>query len=238
MGVHRLHCEGRPELYFTENESNARRLWRVDNGSPYVKDGIHECVVHGNREAVNPAGEGTKAAAHYRLLVGAGERAVLRLRLAKAPDANDPGPGGMPVSPLAGPFDEFDRLVEARRREADEFYAGVIPARLADDGKRVMRQALAGLLWSKQWFHFDVRRWLEGDPTQPAPPPERKGGRNREWTHLYNDDVISMPDKWEYPWYAAWDLAFHTVALSLVDADFAKDQLVLFLREWYMHPNG
>jgi hypothetical protein len=237
-GVHRLHCEGQPDLYFTENESNARRLWGADNASPYVKDGVHECVVHGKREAVNPAGEGTKAAAHYRLKVGAGESAVLRLRLVKGRDVADPATGASEACALEGPFGDFDRLFETRRREADEFYADVIPERLADDGKRVMRQALAGMLWSKQWFHFDVRRWLEGDPAQPAPPPERKAGRNREWTHLYNDDVISMPDKWEYPWYAAWDLAFHTVALSLADPDFAKDQLVLFLREWYMHPNG
>jgi MIP family channel proteins len=190
-----------------------------------VKDALHECVVHGNREAVNPAGEGTKAAAHYRLHVAPGQSAVIRLRLAK-------------VDAVSAPLHTFDRVLAERRREADEFYAGIIPERLSGDARRVMRQALAGMLWSKQWFHFDVRRWLEGDPAQPAPPPERRTGRNREWTHLYNDDVISMPDKWEYPWYAAWDLAFHTVALALVDADFAKDQLVLFLREWYMHPNG
>jgi hypothetical protein len=221
-GRYRLSCDGASELLFTENESNARRLWGADNPSPYVKDAFHEFIVRGDREAVNPAGNGTKAAAHYRFIVPPGESAVIRLRLAKTDAA--------PVT--------FDRIFDRRRREADEYYAGIIPARLSDDGRRVMRQALAGMLWSKQWFHFDVRRWLEGDPTQPAPPPARKGGRNREWTHLYNDDVISMPDKWEYPWYAAWDLAFHMVALALVDADFAKDQLVLFLREWYMHPNG
>ena len=226
-GTYRLWCDGAPELLFTENESNARRLWGSDNPSPYVKDAFHEYVARGNREAVNHAHEGTKAAAHYRLRVAPGESAVLRLRLVRQ-DASAP----------RGPFDDFDRVFAERRREADEFHAGIIPARLSEDAGRVMRQALAGMLWSKQWFHFDIRRWLEGDPTQPAPPPERKKGRNREWTHLYNDDVISMPDKWEYPWYAAWDLAFHTVALALVDADFAKDQLVLFLREWYMHPNG
>ena len=171
-------------------------------------------------------------------MVAAGESAVAAAPPRQGLDVADTAPGASEVCALAGPFDDFDRLFEARRREADEFYADIIPERLAEDGKRVMRQALAGMLWSKQWFHFDVRRWLEGDPAQPAPPPERKAGRNREWTHLYNDDVISMPDKWEYPWYAAWDLAFHTVALSLADPEFAKDQLVLFLREWYMHPNG
>ena len=270
-GVYRLHCVGEPALYFTENDSNARRLWGADNPSPYVKDGIHERVVHGDHAAVNSNSEGTKAAAHYRLVVAPGESAVLRLRLAKWPtdthgtsaDSTAPGgavnetavartPSGRAPSGKAathkmaargmrvtvGPFDDFDRILAARRREADEFYAGIVPARLGDDAKRVMRQALAGMLWSKQWFHFDVRRWLDGDPSQPAPPAERKAGRNREWPHLYNDDVVSMPDKWEYPWYAAWDLAFHTVALAIVDPEFAKDQLVLFLREWYMHPNG
>src|SRR2546427_342832 len=143
-----------------------------------------------------------------------------------------PAPTGKPLGK------GFDTIVERRRREGDEFYADVVPPRLSDDARNVMRQALAGMLWSKQWFHFDVRRWLEGDPAQPAPPAERKRGRNSEWTHLYNDDVVSMPDAWEYPWYAAWDLAFHTIPLALVDPDFGKEQLVLFLREWYMHPNG
>ena len=238
-GVHRLHCEGQPELYFTENESNARRLWGADNASPYVKDGIHERVVHGHREAVNPAEEGTKAAAHYRLMVAAGESAVR----AAPPRARDGrgrrGPGCL-RGLRARPGRSTTSIASSRRGGGRPTSSTPTSSRtrLAEDGKRVMRQALAGMLWSKQWFHFDVRRWLEGDPAQPAPPPERKAGRNREWTHLYNDDVISMPDKWEYPWYAAWDLAFHTVALSLADPEFAKDQLVLFLREWYMHPNG
>jgi hypothetical protein len=224
-GPHRLDCEGAPELLFTENDTNAERLYGTPSASPYVKDAFHAYVIHGHREAVNPAGEGTKAAANYELRLAPGASAVLRLRLHRTP--GDPAP-----------FKTFDRLFEARRREADEFYGTVIPGRLGDDAKAVMRQALGGMLWSKQWYHFDVRRWLQGDPTQPAPPPERRHGRNHEWLHLYNDDVISMPDKWEYPWYAAWDLAFHTIALALVDPDFAKDQLVLFLREWYMHPNG
>jgi len=236
--LYRLHCDGAPELLFTENESNARRLWGADNSSVHVKDAFHERIVHGSGEAVNPAGEGTKAAAHYRVLVEPGASAVVRLRLAGQKVALAPAGGAGASKTESGAFDAFDRVFETRRREADEFYAGIIPDGLGQDAKAVMRQALAGMLWSKQWFHFDVRRWLDGDPAQPAPPPERRSGRNREWTHLYNDDVVSMPDKWEYPWYAAWDLAFHTVALALVDAEFAKDQLVLFLREWYMHPNG
>ena len=226
-GTYRLACDGEPELLFTENDSNLERLYGTPNPSPYVKDAFHEYLVHGRPETVNPLEEGTKAAAHYRLMVEAGARAVLRLRLTREGK-------GRPTRAFQG----FDRVVEAQRREADEFYATVIPDRLGADAAAVMRQALAGMLWTKQWFHLDVRRWLEGDPTQPAPSPERKRGRNADWAHLYNDDVISMPDKWEYPWYAAWDLAFHTISLALVDSDFAKDQLILFLREWYMHPNG
>ncbi len=224
--TYRLHCEGTPELLFTENETNFRRLYGIENGHRFVKDAFHEYVVHGQKDAVNFSQEGTKAAAHYTLQIPAGDGVVVRLRL------SDNQAGGNPFGP------EFDRIFRERQGEADEFYAGVIPARLSEDAKSVMRQALAGMLWSKQWYHYDLRRWLEGDPAQPAPPAERKHRRNREWGHLYNDDVISMPDKWEYPWYAAWDLAFHTVALALVDPDFAKEQLILFLREWYMHPNG
>jgi hypothetical protein len=226
LGRRWLLCEGAVDLLFTENDTNRTRLFGVANESAYVKDAFHDYVIGGRTEAVNPARVGTKAAAHYRLALGPGESATVCLRLTDA-------------APTVEPFGRaFDDTFAQRRREADEFYAGVIPARLSADGASVMRQALAGMLWSKQWFHFDVRRWLDGDPAQPAPPPERRDGRNRDWTHLYNDDVISMPDKWEYPWYAAWDLAFHAVPLALVDPDFAKEQLVLFLREWYMHPNG
>ena len=225
-GAYRLYCEGEPTLLFTENETNFRRLYTVENTSLYVKDAFHDYLIHGHKGAVNPAQEGTKAAAHYRLQLGPGQAAVVRLRLSNHESGGNPFGKG------------FDRLFAQRRREADEFYATLIPAKLSDDAQDVMRQALAGLLWSKQWYHYDVQRWLDGDPTQPPPPPERKRGRNHEWTHLYNEDVISMPDKWEYPWYAAWDLAFHTIALALVDPDFAKEQLILFLREWYMHPNG
>ena len=224
---YRLVCEGEPELLFTENETNAERLFGTSNVSPFLKDAFGEYVIHGRREAVNPAEEGTKATAHYALTVGAGATVVLKLRLTRVDQVSK-----------REMFVDFDQVFNARRREADDFYATVIPERLCADSRDVMRQALAGMLWSKQWFHFDVRRWLDGDSTQPAPSPERRRGRNAEWTHLYNDDVVSMPDKWEYPWYAAWDLAFHTIALALVDPDFAKDQLVLFLREWYMHPNG
>jgi hypothetical protein len=225
LGRRWLLCEGLPEFLVTENETNFRRLWGTANQSPYVKDGIGACIVDGARDAVNPYGVGTKAAARYHLHLAPGESMSVRLRLTDAVGAAPFGP-------------EFDRIVDLRRREADEFYATVIPGELSDDARNVMRQAFGGLLWSKQFYHYDVSRWLEGDPGFPPPSPERARGRNREWGHLYNEDVISMPDKWEYPWYAAWDLAFHTLALALVDADFAKAQLVLLLREWYMHPNG
>jgi hypothetical protein len=225
LGRRWLACDGQPELVFTENETNRARVFGTPNATPYVKDAFHAWLVDGLRDAVNPARTGTKAAAHYRLEIPAGVTVVTRLRLSD-------------TRPAAQTFDAFETTFAARRREADEFYAGVVPDTLSADARSVMRQALAGMLWTKQWYHFEVRRWLDGDPTQPAPPPERRHGRNAEWTHLYNDDVVSMPDKWEYPWYAAWDLAFHMIPLALVDSDFAKDQLVLFLREWYMHPNG
>jgi hypothetical protein len=225
LGMRRLFCEGAPRLLFTENETNAARLFGVANATSYVKDGIGEAIVSGRLEAVNPAEVGTKAAAHYAVSAPGGGDAVLRLRLTD----------GVPAD---GPFAAFDATLEARRAEADTFYAGLLPAERSEDARRVMRQAAAGLLWSKQFYHLDVRRWLTGDPTQPAPPLTRAVGRNHEWEHVYNEDVISMPDKWEYPWYAAWDLAFHTIPLALLDPEFAKAQLVLFLREWYMHPNG
>jgi hypothetical protein len=226
LGTYRLHAEGSPDLLFTENETNLRRLFDTENTERFVKDAFHEHVVGGRAGAVNPAREGTKAAAHYRLALGPGEAVTLRLRLTE---------GERPGSPFGA---EFEQAFAARRQDADEFYAAVIPRHLGADARRVMRQALGGLLWSQQWYHYDVRRWLAGDPTQPAPPPGRAGGRNHGWTHLYNEDVVSVPDKWEYPWYASWDLAFHAVALALVDPDYAKDQLILFLREWYMRPNG
>jgi hypothetical protein len=227
-GARWLYCEGAPELLFTENDTNTARLYNAPNSAPFVKDGINDYVVNGNRSAVNPAREGTKAAALYTLDINAGETAIVRLRLAKEPPDSD--------GELFGAA--FDRVFDERQSEADEFYANIIPAHLSDDARNVMRQAFAGMLWSKQFYHYVVKQWLEGDPAQPAPPAARKEGRNHEWTHLYNSDVISMPDTWEYPWYAVWDLAFHCVPLALVDPDFAKEQLILVLREWYMHPNG
>ena len=226
LGARWLYCEGAPELLFTDNDTNVQRLYQQPNARPWVKDGINDYVVGGRSDAVNPERAGTKAAARYRATLAAGQSVVARLRL-----TNSPIPGG----PFGG---EFDTLFGRRVREADEFYETVIPAKLSDDGRSVMRQAFAGLLWSKQFYHYDVARWLAGDPTAPAVSIERMRGRNHEWRHLYNDDVISMPDKWEYPWYAAWDLAFHTIPLALIDPEFAKAQLILFLREWYMHPNG
>ena len=209
-----LYCEGSPELLFTENESNTQRLFGVENRTPYVKDSINDYVVHGATEAVNPDHTGTKAAAHYSLTVGAGETVVVRLRLT---DSDFKGKNA---------FASFDKTFALRQREADEFYATVIPQDLSDDAKNVMRQGFAGMLWSKQFYHYVIKDWLQGDPGNPPPPAERKKGRNHEWTHLYNADVISMPDKWEYPWYAAWDLAFHCIPLALVDSDFAKEQLI------------
>jgi hypothetical protein len=224
-----LFCEGAPELLFTENETNNRRLLGFGNDSPYVKDGINDYVVHNAKEAVNPEQIGTKTAAHYPLTMGPGEALTVRLRLT---DQN------LQARRSATFGASFDRTFSARQQEADEFYATVIPSHISPDSRNVMRQALAGLLWSKQFYHYDVNRWLTGDPAGSEPPTERRQGRNWEWTHLYNADVISMPDKWEYPWYAAWDLAFHSIPLALVDSDFAKEQLTLLLREWYMHPNG
>ncbi len=225
-GARWLACDGAPELLFTENETNTRHVFGYDNGARYVKDGINDHVVHGASGTVNPDHTGTKVAAHYVVEVAPQESAVLRLRLSELP----------PTSPGVGR--DFDDVFAARQREADEYYATVIPHDLSPDARLVMRQSLAGLLWSKQFYHYVVKEWLEGDPGQPPPPPERLNGRNHDWMQLYNADVISMPDKWEYPWYAAWDLAFHCVPLALVDPDFAKDQLTLMLREWYMHPNG
>ena len=216
-----------PDLLFTNNETNIAKLYHAPNTSAYVKDAFHEYVVHGRGDAVNPAATGTKAAAHYRLHIPARGRIVLRMRLA--------GADAMPQSPFDALFDE---TFAARQRETDDFFAEHRPAGATDDELNVMRQAFAGLLWSKQFFHYIVQHWVEGDPAQPAPPAERRSGRNHDWPFLYNRDVISMPDKWEYPWYAAWDLAFHMIPFARLDPEFAKHQLTLFLREWYMHPNG
>src|SRR5579864_2252091 len=226
FGKRWLHCEGSPELLFTENETNMQRLFAVGNRTPYVKDGINDYIVHGAKDAVNPEHKGTKVSAHYDLRVGAGETITVRLRLSDS--------DFLKRDALA----DFNSIFQKRQREADEFYATLIPAELSADAQNVMRQGFAGMLWSKQFYHYVVKDWLRGDPDNPSPPPERKSARNHEWQHLYNADVISMPDKWEYPWYAAWDLAFHCVPLALLDPDFAKEQLILLLREWYMHPNG
>ncbi|MFI5316964.1 MAG: glucosidase [Myxococcota bacterium] len=216
-----------PPVLATENETNSERLFGAPNSSPCVKDAFHQHVVHGRTSATAVNGEGSKAAPHYRLEIPAGGQVVLRLRLSQAD------------TEMRQPFGpEFERVFAARIREADEFYAARIPHPLGSDEHRVARQAYAGILWSKQFYYYDVEEWLEGDPTQPPPPRERTRGRNADWRHLNNADVISMPDKWEYPWYAAWDLAFHLVTVARVDPDFAKDQLVLMLREWYTHPNG
>jgi hypothetical protein len=226
LGKYRLYAQAGGEPLFTDNETNAERLYGTPNPTPYVKDGIHERVVAGNLAAVNPEHTGTKASVWYIVSLEPGESKTIRLRLADRSDLADP----------LGTT--FAATLAARRREADAFYAGLNPFPISDDSLAIQRQALAGMLWSKQFYHYVVRDWLEGDPAQPPPPAGRKHGRNREWVHLYNDDILSMPDKWEYPWFAAWDLAFHVVPLAMIDADFAKSQLTVLTREWYMHPNG
>jgi hypothetical protein len=224
LGEATFQCEESPELLFTENETNASRLWGQSNPSPYVKDAFHDYVVSGKREAVNPSKAGTKAAAHYRLEVPAGSSKVVRLRLSAKPPAD--------------PFETFNETFAARLADADEFYDRITPRSLSEDERRVHRQALAGMLWSKQYYYFDLDKWLDEHQAHPLTGTAHRNVRNTEWFHMLNSDIISMPDKWEYPWYAAWDLAFHTIALSLVDFDFAKEQLLLMLRTLYAHPNG
>ncbi len=219
-----VYFETPDELLFTDNETNFRALYGQPNLTPHVKDAFHRYVVGGEVGAVNPERRGSKVAALRRLRLAPGASALVRARLSDAP--------------LDDPFGPFSDVVRRRRTEADEFYASAMPGGLADDEARVYRQALGGVLWSKQYYHFDVTRWLRGDPGQPPPPPDRQEGRNASWGHVYNSEVICMPDKWEYPWYAAWDTAFHAVSLALVDPDLAKEQLRLLLREWFMHPNG
>jgi hypothetical protein len=232
IGERFLYCDNKPTLLFTENETNTQRLLGVPNRTPYVKDGINEYIVHGRPDAVNPEKTGTKASAHYTLTVGVGESRVVRLRLSDtAPSAWAPQNG------QGSAFGGFDSTLETRRQEADEFYAKAIPSSLSADEANVMRQALAGMLWSKQFYYYDVEKWLEEHGADPF-KPSRDAPRNNQWHHMYNADIISMPDKWEYPWYAAWDLAFHIVALTLVDEDFGEQQLDLMLRESYLHPSG
>jgi Glycosyl hydrolase family 63 C-terminal domain len=218
-----------PPVLFTENETNQRRLFGVANTVPWVKDAFHDCVVGGIPAAVNPRPEGTKAAPHYHLHLLPGETRVLRLRLTG---------GATPVAPTPADAAGFDATVALRRQEADAFYATLCPPHLEDEGRRVLRQAYAGLLWSRQFYHYVVEQWLDGDHGLPIPPAKRLEGRNRDWRHLYARDVLSMPDKWEYPWFAAWDLSFHMLPLAHVDPDHAKYQIQTLLREWYMHPNG
>jgi len=224
LGTCWLYCDGAPEMLFTENESNTQRLWGHPGPSPYVKDAFHARVVEGRADAVNPAHTGTKAAAHYTLEVPAGGSQSIGLRLSGAK--------------LAKPFGDFEKVFKSRIADADEFYDRITPSSLDEDARRVHRQALAGMLWTKQFYYFDLEQWLVEHKSHPLLDPKGTGVRNREWFHMLNADIISMPDKWEYPWYAAWDLAFHTVALALVDFDFAKEQLQLMLKSLYLHPNG
>ena len=235
LGAYYLYCEGAGQLLFTENETNKERLFGSPNISPFVKDGFNDYVVDGNKAAVNPEQVGTKAAAMYTLEIGPGESRVVRLRLCSTPPdslAHRNGTGSVIGS-------DFESIFQARREEADAFYAAVIPDGVSADAHNVMRQALAGMLWTKQYYNYDVERWLRGDaPSQPEPPAGHVNGRNAAWYHMNCQNVLSMPDKWEYPWFAAWDLAVHTLPLALVDVDFAKEQLHQMIRAWYMHPNG
>jgi len=224
LGDYTLHCDGNPELLFCDNDTNVRRLYGQTEVQGFFKDAFHEFIIHGNSTAVNHDHTGTKAGALYRLTVPANGSTRIRVRLAKTGNTKT--------------FKDFDKVFAQRRMEADDFYAGLQSGIADEDARNVQRQAFAGMIWSKQFFHYDVAEWIKGDPAQPAPPSERKRSRNSDWQHLNNADIISMPDKWEYPWYAAWDLAFHTIPLALVDPDFAKQQLTLLTREWYMHPNG
>jgi hypothetical protein len=227
LAIERLPNGTAPKMLFTDNETNSARLFGIAGPTVYTKDAFYEYVVAGRADAVNPKAQGTKAAAYHPLMIPAGGQVTLQLRLCAEAEATSQPFGA-----------SFEQVFADRRRDADEFYAARIPPGLRDEERQVARQAYAGLLWTKEFYHYVVKDWLGGDPEQPAPPEVRKQGRNRDWTHLHNRDVISMPDKWEYPWYAAWDLAFHMLPFARLDPAFAKEQLVLFLREWYMHPNG
>jgi len=268
FGEYNLFCEAADNLLFTENESNAERLWTVRNAAPFVKDSINDCVVRDKIDIVNPQRVGTKAAAHYKFNIPPGESISIRLRLTRVDDLesahasravrgasprtspsgdNKKGSAGeaptdareaLPRGDSFDAFDDFDAVFRIRKEEADEFYADLAPPTLGEEHRAIQRQALAGMLWSKQFYHYIIDQWLDGDPAQPSPPSERQEGRNHEWRHLYNERVMSMPDKWEYPWYASWDLAFHCIPLALVDPHFAKAQLDIIVREWYQHPNG
>jgi Glycosyl hydrolase family 63 C-terminal domain len=224
FGDHNFYTDGEPEILFCDNDTNVRRLFGSNDATGYFKDAFHEYIVHGNQAAVNPENSGTKTGALYKLTIPAGGSKQIRLRLSKSENQK--------------PFSDFDGIFSARISDAGEFYAELQKGISSDDERNVQRQAFAGMIWSKQFFGYEVREWLQGDPAQPPPPAERKQGRNHDWPNINNAAVMSMPDKWEYPWYAAWDLAFHCIPLALVDAEFAKHQLTQLTREWYMHPNG
>ena len=230
----RFFCEGRPEFLFCENETNERRLWGIDAPGHVFKDGINDYLINGDLAAVNPERRGTKVAAHYRLMLPPRRSSRLQARLT----SEHPHPHRSALAELEMGGSGFDRVFDQRRTEADEFYAALQHDFSDADARLVQRQSLAGMLWSKQFYYIDIPEWLNGDPLQPPPPPARRHGRNSDWPHLNNADIIAMPDKWEYPWYAAWDLAFHAVTLALIDPGFAKNQLLLLTRDWYMHPNG
>ncbi|MGH6692045.1 MAG: MGH1-like glycoside hydrolase domain-containing protein, partial [Gammaproteobacteria bacterium] len=232
LGDRFFYAEGSPTWLFTENETNEERFGLTVNRTPYVKDSINDYVVQSRRDAVNPERQGTKAAAHYFLTIGAGASQVIRVRLT---DSAPPLDASLRTRPFGA---DFDAMVGRRHAEADEFYAAVIPSSLDADAKNVMRQSLAGMLWSKQFYNYDVDRWLSERGSDPFGRQLKVAPRNTHWHHMYNSDIISMPDKWEYPWYAAWDLAFHVLALTLVDEDFGKQQLDLMLHERYLHPSG
>ncbi|HSE42622.1 MAG TPA: glucosidase, partial [Acidobacteriota bacterium] len=224
LGSYWFYCDQSSEILFTENETNMQRLWNQPNATPYVKDAFHRYVMSGDKESVNPKKTGTKAAAHYVFDVPAGGSKTINLRMTASQSKN--------------PFQDFDEIFKNRIADANEFYERITPRTLNEDQSRVHRQALAGMLWGKQFYYFDLEKWLSEHRSHPLLESARQGVRNTEWFHMLNADVISMPDKWEYPWYAAWDLAFHTICLALVDFDFAKDQLLLMLRNLYFHPNG
>jgi hypothetical protein len=224
LGDYTFHLDVKTDLLFCDNETNLKILYGVDNRSPFTKDGINDFLVCGKHHAINTYATGTKVAMNYDITVKAGSSITLRLRL----DGNN----------IAHPFKDFNELFEKRLQEADEFYEELQTEIKSEDERLVQRQAFAGMLWSKQFYYYDVEQWLNGDPAQPTPPPQRKNGRNHEWKHLNNSDIVSMPDTWEYPWYAAWDLAFHCIPFAIIDPSFSKHQLLLLTKEWYMHPNG
>ena len=224
LGRYHFYCDEEPDLLFCDNDTNGARLYGLSGEGRYFKDGINDYIVKGQAEAINPAQHGTKVAARYKLKIGAGQSRRVRLRLSQAE--------------LDRPFDDFDALLAARQQESDDFYDCIQERLASPDARNVQRQAFAGMLWSKQYFYYDVNQWLDGDPAMPQPAPQRQTIRNGDWRHLHNADIVSMPDKWEYPWYAAWDLAFHCIPLAMVDSEFAKNQLRLLTKDRYLHPSG